>query len=100
MHPFLPQAVFKLYDKDKNNKLDTHEFRDAMESAGYRINNRILISLLHCYGSADKTMSMDVFIMCAVKVKTIIEQFKEVIGRKGSQAKFSVDEWIGQAALS
>jgi len=71
-----------------------------MESAGYRINNRILISLLHRYGSADKTMSTDVFIMCAVKVKTIIEQFKEVNDRKGSQTTFSIDEWIAQAALS
>ncbi|KAL7037346.1 hypothetical protein ACKWTF_009168 [Chironomus riparius] len=88
------KAVFKLYDKDKNNKLDTHEFRDAMESAGYLINAKILISLLNRYGSADKTMAMDVFIMCAVKVKTIIEQFKDSTGQK----RESVNELIEQAA--
>ena len=94
------QAVFKLYDKDKNNKLDTLEFRDAMESAGYLINNKILISLLHRYGSADKTMTMDVFIMCAVKLKTIIEQFREINGSIGGQTTFSVDDWVSKVAVS
>lgn len=92
--------MFKLYDKDQNNKLDTHELRDALESAGYRLNYQILTSLLYRYGSPDNTMSIDDFIMCAVKVKTMIERFKEKDHHKRNTATFTVDEWIARALYS
>ncbi|CAG9797112.1 unnamed protein product [Chironomus riparius] len=94
------KAVFQLYDKDQNNKLDTNELRDALESAGYRLNYQILTSLLYRYGSPDNTMSIDDFIMCAVKVKTMIERFKEKDHHNRNTATFTVDEWIARALYS
>ena len=92
--------MFQLYDKDQNNKLDTNELRDALESAGYRLNYQILTSLLYRYGSPDNTMSIDDFIMCAVKVKTMIERFKEKDLHNRNTATFTVDEWIARALYS
>ena len=88
--------MFKLYDRDQNNKLDTFELRDALESAGYKV----LSSLIYRYGSPDNTMSIDDFIMCAVKVKTMIERFKEKDYLKKNIATFTMDEWIAKALYS
>ena len=36
------RAVFKLYDKDESGYLSAFELRQALNSAGYRLNNHIL----------------------------------------------------------
>ena len=94
------QAVFKLYDRDNTNKLNGYEMREALGSAGYHLNNHILNSLVYRYGAADKTISFDDFIMCAVKVKTMIEHYKEKDFNNTNQATFTMDEWITRALYS
>lgn len=94
------QAVFKLYDKDRTNKLNGYELREALGSAGYHLNNHVLNSLVYRYGSSDKTISFDDFIMCAVKVKTMIEHFKEKDFDNTNKATFTMDEWITRALYS
>lgn len=113
------QAVFKLYDQDRTNKLNAYELRGALASSGYHLNNHILNSLVHRYGSADRTIAFDVisetfhlhwknkefwinyilylnkdFIMCAVKVKMMIKHFNEKDFKKSNQVTFTRDEWI------
>lgn len=97
---FPPQAVFKLYDRDRTNKLNAYELREALSSAGYHLNNHILNSLVYRYGSPDKTIAFDDYIMCAVKVKTMIEHFKEKDFNNTNQATFTMDEWISKALYS
>ena len=96
----LLQAVFKLYDRDHTNKLSAYELRDALASAGYQLNNHILNSLVYRYGSPDKTIAFDDFIMCSVKVKTMIEVFKEKDYDNTNQATFSMDEWVTKSLYS
>lgn len=66
------KAVFKLYDKEGNNKLSSFELRQALNSAGYRLNNHILNVLVHRYGTKDGFITFDDFMMCAVKLKSMI----------------------------
>ncbi|XP_070491608.1 calpain-A isoform X2 [Chironomus tepperi] len=94
------KTVFKLYDRDHTNKLNGYELREALGSAGYHLNNHILNSLVYRYGAADKTISFDDFIMCAVKVKTMIEHFKEKDFNNTNQATFTMDEWITRSLYS
>ncbi|XP_022240877.1 calpain-B-like isoform X3 [Limulus polyphemus] len=63
--------VFKNYDKDGSGFLNTMELRMALNSAGYRVNFHILRALVIRYGKNEK-ISFDDFIMCAVKLKTMI----------------------------
>lgn len=93
--------MFKLYDQERTNKLSTYQLRDALASAGYHLNNNILNSLVYRYGNgADKTIAFDDFIMCAVKVKTMIQHFKEKDYDNTNHATFSMDEWITRALYS
>nr|XP_029708165.1 calpain-B-like isoform X4 [Aedes albopictus] len=86
------KAVFKLYDTDRSGHLNPFELRAALQSAGYHLNNKILNSLMHRYGSREGEIWFDDFITCAVKIKTMIDIFraKDVNGI----ASFNMDEWI------
>lgn len=66
------QAVFKLYDKDSTGYLNGFELRQALNSAGYKLNNHMLNVLVHRYGSKNGQVAFDDFIMCAVRLKTMI----------------------------
>lgn len=72
------KAVFKLYDRDQSGHLNPFELRAALQSAGYNLNNKILNSLMHRYGSREGEIWFDDFITCAVKIKTMIGKMKNV----------------------
>ncbi|KAL7037807.1 hypothetical protein ACKWTF_009368 [Chironomus riparius] len=94
------RAVFTLYDKDNNHKLDAFELRDALGSAGYRLNHHIINTLIYRYGSGSQGIPFEDFIMCAVKVKTMLDHFKEKDHGNKNEVMFSVNEWIMRALYS
>lgn len=94
------KAVFKLYDHDKSGKLSAFELREALNSAGYKLNNKILNALAHRYSSRDGMISFDDFIMCSVKIKTMIEIFKERDVDGTNMATFSMEEWLEKTVYS
>lgn len=69
------KAVFILYDVDASGRLSAFELREALNSAGYKLNNRILNAIAHRYSSRDGMITLDDFIMCAVKIKTMMGSF-------------------------
>ncbi|XP_035893640.1 calpain-A-like isoform X2 [Anopheles stephensi] len=94
------KAVFKLYDTEGSGRLSPFQLREALTSAGYHLNNRILNALVHRYGSRSGTIPFDDFIMCAVKIKTMIEIFRERDTDGTNQATFSMDEWVEKTLYS
>ncbi|XP_050091558.1 calpain-A-like isoform X2 [Anopheles aquasalis] len=94
------KAVFKLYDTEGTGRLSAFQLREALNSAGYHLNNRILNALVHRYGSRSGTIPFDDFIMCAVKIKTMIEIFRERDPDGSNQATFSMDDWVEKTLYS
>ncbi|CAD7012448.1 unnamed protein product [Ceratitis capitata] len=94
------KAVFKLYDPEQTGRIDGFKLRDALNSAGYHLNNRILNALAHRYGSRDGKISFDDFLMCAVKIRTYIDIFKQRDTENKDVATFSMDEWIEKTIYS
>lgn len=70
------QNAFKLYDKDNSGQLCSFELRQALNSAGYRLNNHVCDALMLRYGDRDGKVSFDDFIMCSVKLKTMMGKWK------------------------
>ncbi|XP_067007649.2 calpain-A isoform X3 [Anabrus simplex] len=94
------KAVFKMYDKDGSGFLSAFELRQALNSAGYRLNNHILNILVHRYGTKNGMISFDDFMMCAVKLKAMIDMFKERDPDNTNSATFSMEEWIEKTIYS
>lgn len=88
------KAAFKQYDRNGVGRLNVSELREALGSAGYQLNNRVLNALVHRYGSRDGTMAFDDFIMCAVRIRTMIEAFKTRDREGNQQASFTLDDWV------
>ncbi|XP_050582470.1 calpain-A-like isoform X6 [Bombus affinis] len=94
------RAVFKLYDKDESGYLSAFELRQALNSAGYRLNNHILNILVHRYGTKDGMITFDDYIMCAVRLKTMIDIFRERDPDLTNTATFTMEEWIEKTLYS
>lgn len=93
------KAVFKLYDRKKSGRLNAFELREALNSAGYRLNNKVLNALAHRYGCTDGELCFDDFIMCAIKTKTMITRFKQKERMTGT-ATFNLDDWLEQTVYA
>ncbi|XP_076636456.1 calpain-A-like isoform X4 [Colletes latitarsis] len=94
------RAVFKLYDKDESGFLSAFELRQALNSAGYRLNNHILNILVHRYGTKEGMITFDDYIMCAVRLKTMIDIFRERDPELTNTASFTMEEWIEKTLYS
>lgn len=66
------RAVFRLYDTEGRGAIPAQHLRDALHSAGYTVNAHVLNVLAHRYGSSDGYIQFDDFIMCSVRLKTMI----------------------------
>ncbi|KOB72241.1 Calpain-A, partial [Operophtera brumata] len=90
---------FRLYDTEGRGAVPAHILRDALHSAGYTVNAHILNVLAHRYSGSDGYIQFDDFIMCAVRLKTMIDTFK---GRSsgGEYATFSLEEWLNRTVYS
>ncbi|XP_076636729.1 calpain-A-like isoform X2 [Colletes latitarsis] len=94
------RAVFKLYDKDESGYLSAFELRQALNSAGYRLNNHILNIFVHRYGTKEGMITFDDYIMCAVRLKTMIDIFRERDPDLTNTATFTMEEWIEKTLYS
>ncbi|XP_018348907.1 PREDICTED: calpain-A isoform X2 [Trachymyrmex septentrionalis] len=94
------KAVFKLYDRDESGYLNAFELRQALNSAGYRLNNHILNILVHRYGTKDGKITFDDYIMCTVRLKTMIDIFRERDPDKTQTATFTLEEWMEKTLYS
>lgn len=65
-----------MYDQENTGYLSPFELRQALTSAGYHLNNHILNILAHRYSGRDARISFDDFMMCAVRLKTMIGKFE------------------------
>lgn len=94
------RTVFKTFDRNGMGRLSAYELREALNSAGYQLNNRILNALTHRYGSRDGTLAFDDFIMCAVRIRTMIDIFKTKDREDTKTATFELDEWVETTVYS
>ncbi|GFG39570.1 hypothetical protein Cfor_01000 [Coptotermes formosanus] len=78
------KAVFSLYDKDGSGCLSAFELRQALNSAGYRLNNHILNILAHRYSTKNGMITFDDFMMCAVRLKAMIGELSHSALWKGA----------------
>ncbi len=77
------KAVFKLYDRDHAGRISSMDLREALTSAGYKLNNRILNALAHRYSGRDGMIAFDDFIMCSVKLKTMMGKDYQITVSEG-----------------
>ncbi|XP_011494176.1 PREDICTED: calpain-A isoform X2 [Ceratosolen solmsi marchali] len=94
------RAIFRLYDRDGTGYMSAFELREALNRAGYRLNNHVLNILVHRYGTQEGMIAFDDYIMCAIKLKSMIDIFREKDPRHTNLATFTMEEWIEKTLYS
>ncbi|KAJ8959428.1 hypothetical protein NQ318_022119 [Aromia moschata] len=83
-----------MYDIDRSGTFSGFELREALNSAGYRLNTHVLNILMHRFGNKRGEIHFDDFMMCAIKLKTMIDLFMEKDKLGTDSATFSMEEWL------
>lgn len=77
---------------DEVGYLSTYDLRKALNNAGYHVNIHMLGRLVRRYGTEDKKITLEDFIILALRIRTMIGIFKQ--RAKATTACFTLDEWL------
>ncbi|KAM3930152.1 calpain-8-like [Leptodactylus fuscus] len=86
--------IFLKTDKDKSGTMDAHEMRNALQEAGFSLNNNILNGIAHRYADTDLTINFDSFISCMIRLETAFKMFKELDKSNSGKIDFTLPEWM------
>ncbi|GJQ69553.1 hypothetical protein Trydic_g7799, partial [Trypoxylus dichotomus] len=88
------KGVFQLFDEDKSGTLGAFELRKALNSVGFRVNCHILNLLMQRFSNQRGQLELEDFIMCAVKLKTMISIFNEEDPLSTEKVTFTLNKWL------
>ncbi|XP_045465114.1 calpain-A-like isoform X2 [Harmonia axyridis] len=86
------RKAFLLFDIDNSGSLSGFELRNALSAAGYKLTNHVLNIMMHRYGNEKTELSIDAFLLCAVRLKTMIDKFEH--RQRENVLVMSKEEWI------
>ncbi|XP_067836591.1 calpain-1 catalytic subunit-like [Heptranchias perlo] len=72
--------------------MSSYEMRLALESAGFKINNRIHQSIVGRYAE-DDALDFDNFISCLVRLEAMFRSFKALEQEDGT-IEMNLNEWL------
>uniref|UniRef100_A0A6Q2YL09 Calpain 11 n=1 Tax=Esox lucius TaxID=8010 RepID=A0A6Q2YL09_ESOLU len=83
-------AVYRQFDLDKSGSMSSYEMRLAVESAGFKLNNRLNQILVARYAE-NEAIDFDNFICCLVKTGRSFQQ----LDKEGKGiAEMNITEWL------
>uniref|UniRef100_A0A8C0UE85 Calpain-3 n=1 Tax=Cyanistes caeruleus TaxID=156563 RepID=A0A8C0UE85_CYACU len=91
---FFFQKIFKRYDTDHSGTINSYEMRNAVNDAGFRLNNQLYDIITMRY--ADKNMNIDFnsFICCFVRLDAMFRAFHAFDKDGDGIIKLNVLEWL------
>ncbi|XP_060574934.1 calpain-B-like isoform X9 [Ruditapes philippinarum] len=88
------KAVFKEFDKDNSGLLSTYELRGAFRSSGFKLSNRSLSAIILRFSNKKGEIEFDDFVLCAIRLKTMIASFKAYDQQGQGVAAYDIDTFI------
>uniref|UniRef100_A0A8C1HIP4 Calpain-1 catalytic subunit n=1 Tax=Cyprinus carpio carpio TaxID=630221 RepID=A0A8C1HIP4_CYPCA len=86
-------GIFRQFDLDKSGTMSSYEMRLAVESAGFKLNNRLHQIIVARYADGD-TIDFDNFVCCLVKLEAMFRTFRELDKKGSGIAELSFSEWL------
>uniref|UniRef100_A0A0B7AEW7 Calpain-3 n=1 Tax=Arion vulgaris TaxID=1028688 RepID=A0A0B7AEW7_9EUPU len=88
------KGVFREFDRDKSGNLSSYELRNALNHVGFHISNQTFKSLVMRYSNKVGQIDFGDFIMCAVRLKTMLTSFKGHDPHNSGVAPYDIDSFI------
>uniref|UniRef100_A0A8C3UP12 calpain-2 n=1 Tax=Catharus ustulatus TaxID=91951 RepID=A0A8C3UP12_CATUS len=71
-------TIFRQYDLDKSGTMSSYEMRMALESAGFKLNNKLHQVVVARYADNDLGVDFDNFVCCLLKLETMFRFFRSM----------------------
>uniref|UniRef100_A0A8C4TH10 Calpain-3 n=1 Tax=Erpetoichthys calabaricus TaxID=27687 RepID=A0A8C4TH10_ERPCA len=69
------QGIFKQYDSDHTGTINSYEMRNAVNDAGFRLNNQLYDIITMRYADDKMNIDFDSFICCLVRLEGMFSKF-------------------------
>ncbi|KAM8946984.1 calpain-11 isoform 2-T2 [Pelodytes ibericus] len=87
-------TVFRQHDLDKSGTMSSYELRLALESVGFRLNNKLMQVLVARYADNEMGVDFDNFVCCLVKLEAMFRFFKAIDQEGSGSAEMNLGEWL------
>ncbi|KAE8600408.1 hypothetical protein XENTR_v10013235 [Xenopus tropicalis] len=67
--------IFKSADNDRSESIEAHEMRNALQQAGFNLNNKIQEAIVQRYITNGLSISFDSFIACLIRLETLFSKY-------------------------
>uniref|UniRef100_A0A8C5AQM6 Calpain-3 n=1 Tax=Gadus morhua TaxID=8049 RepID=A0A8C5AQM6_GADMO len=71
-----PQGIFKHYSVEQSGSISSYEMRNAVNDAGYRLNNQLYDIITMRYANESMNIDFDSFISCLVRLEAMFRAFQ------------------------
>uniref|UniRef100_A0A671VV21 Calpain-3 n=1 Tax=Sparus aurata TaxID=8175 RepID=A0A671VV21_SPAAU len=72
------QLIFKRYDKDKTCSISSFEMRNAVNDAGFHLNNQLYDIIAMRYADEHLNINFDSYICCFVRLEGMFSKYQEI----------------------
>ncbi|KAM8726087.1 calpain-3b isoform 2-T2 [Acanthopagrus schlegelii] len=88
------QLIFKRYDKDKTCSISSFEMRNAVNDAGFHLNNQLYDIIAMRYADEHLNINFDSYICCFVRLEGMFRAFNAFDKDGDGIIKLNVLEWL------
>ncbi|XP_073348473.1 calpain-3b [Pagrus major] len=88
------QLIFKRYDKDKTCSISSFEMRNAVNDAGFHLNNQLYDIIAMRYTDEHLNINFDSYICCFVRLEGMFRAFNAFDKDGDGIIKLNVLEWL------
>ncbi|XP_067097264.1 calpain-3-like isoform X2 [Osmerus mordax] len=88
------QMIFMRYDRDRFNSISSFEMRNAVNDAGFRLNNQLYNIIAMRYADEHLNIDFDSFICCFVRLEGMFRAFHAFDKEKRGTISLDVNEWL------
>ncbi|KAJ8289631.1 hypothetical protein GJAV_G00003530 [Gymnothorax javanicus] len=88
------QGIFKHYDTEHKGSINSYEMRNAVNDAGFRLNNQLYDILTMRYANEKMNIDFDSFINCLVRLEGMFRSFQAFDQDGDGVISLSVLEWL------
>nr|XP_056709817.1 calpain-11 [Euleptes europaea] len=86
--------VFRQHDIDKSGTMSAYEMRLALESTGFKLDNKLHQVLVARYADESLGVDFDNFVCCLVKLETMFRFFQSMDPEGTGVAEMNLGEWL------
>ncbi|KAJ8002206.1 hypothetical protein DPEC_G00177490 [Dallia pectoralis] len=85
--------IFRQFDLDMSGCMSSYEMRMALESAGFKLNNRLNQVLVARYAE-NEAIDFDNFVCCLVKLEAMFKAFQQLDKDGTGSVEMNITEWL------